>query len=161
MKIKEIRSAVDLVRDASKADLVIVSLFLLPILLGSWCLLLNGLSLLDEHDAWKFWIVFFVFLVYVAGLFLMKYWDPREEKLRRAQHHVENRLKQRAKNRASFDAIRSEVNEAYDDKFLYELIDKNGELFRRCTMKLGAGKPGIMLVAEDTDDSPLTPAADG
>ena len=36
MKIKEVRSAIDIIRDASKADLIIVSLFLLPILLGIW-----------------------------------------------------------------------------------------------------------------------------
>lgn len=57
MDIKEVRSSVDLVREASKADLMIVSLILLPVLLGAWSLFLNTLHFLDQHDDYKIIII--------------------------------------------------------------------------------------------------------
>jgi hypothetical protein len=153
MDIKEVRSSVDLIRDASSADLVIISLFLLPILLGAWSLLLNSLHFLDQHDGSKLLTVGILLLIYVAGLVIMKLWDPREEKLKRARAHVENRLRRRPGHRASFDAIRSEVDSRYDDPFIRELIDKNPGIFQTCTIKRTDGtKAGITLV----DESPET-----
>ena len=78
-----------------------------------------------------------------------------DEKLRRARYHVENRLKQRKGNRASFDAIRAEVNKTYTDDFLIELIDKNPEVFRTVTIKKGR-KPGITLVGKETENKQNT-----
>ena len=111
MKIKEVRSAIDIIQDASKADLIVVSLFLLPILLGILSIFLNNIRYLDQHDGWKFTILFIISGIYVLGLIIMKCWDPHEEKLKRARLHVKNRLEQRKGNRASFMAIREEVNE--------------------------------------------------
>lgn len=75
-----------------------------------------------------------------------------EERLRKARYHVENRLKNRKGNRASFEAIRKEVNDTYTDDFLRELIDKNPKLFRTVTMKKGH-KPGITLVKKESEDT--------
>ena len=152
MDVKEVRSAIDLVREASKADLTIVSLFLLPVLLGAWSLFLNTLHFLDQQDGYKTTIIGILFVIYLAGLIIMRCWDPREEKLKRARYHVQNRLKQRPGHRASFDAIRSEVNESYTDEFIRELIDKNPEIFRTCTIKRTEGhRPGITIEEEALD----------
>lgn len=75
----------------------------------------------------------------------MKVADTQEDKLRRARYHVETRLKKRRGHRASFDAIRNEVNETYSNDFLKKLIDVNPEIFRTCTIKKGS-KPGITLL---------------
>ena len=150
MHMKDIRSSIDLIRDASKADLIIVSLLLLPLLLGAWSLLLNSVAVLDQHREWKGVIIAALFVAYVVGLVVMKWWDPAEERLKRARRHVQNRLRQRPGRRASFDAIRSEVNPSYTDEFLERLIELNPELFRRCTLKLSTGeKPGIALETEE------------
>ncbi len=82
----------------------------------------------------------------------MKKADTKEDKLKRARYHVETRLKKRGGHRASFDAIREEVNESYSDDFLKELIDVNPEIFGTCTIKKGK-KPGITLVEVESEDT--------
>ena len=150
MDIKDVRSCVDLVREASKKDLTIVSLFLLPVLLGVWSVFLNTLHFLDHHDGYKITFIGLVLVLYLVGLPIMKCWDPREEKLKRARYHVQNRLKQRPGHRGSFDAIKGEVNEAYTDGFMRELIDQNPAIFRTCMIKrTGGSRPGIALVEEE------------
>jgi len=157
MNTKEVRSMVDMIRDAGNKELVIVSLFLLPILLGAWSIFLNSLGFLDQHDGWKFLILCFILALYVGGLIYMKTVDTKEDKLRRARHHVETRLKKRCGNRASFDAIRDEVNETYSDDFLKELIEVNPEIFGTCTIKKGK-KSGITLVPVESEDTqPVSP----
>lgn len=84
--------------------------------------------------------------------------DTEEDKLERARYHVETRLKKRAGHRASFDAIRSEVNETYSDEFLKKLIDLNPKIFGTCTIKKG-NKPGITLVQVESEGTqPATPS---
>jgi len=82
--------------------------------------------------------------------------DTQEDNLRRARDHVETRLKKREGHRASFDAIRNEVNETYSDDFLKKLIDENPDIFGRCTIKKG-NKPGITLVPLKTEDTQPPP----
>lgn len=143
MDIKDIRSVIDMIRDTSKADLIIVSLFLLPILFGSWSYLLSNL------DGLKLVIICIVSAVYVVSLIVMKCWDSQEEKLKRARYHVENRLKNKPGTRASFENIRETVNSTYDDSFLRELIDKNPTVFRSVRIKRHG--PGITLVEEEKE----------
>lgn len=81
----------------------------------------------------------------------MKIKDTQEEKLKRARYHVETRLKKRGGHRASFGAIRNEVNETYSNEFLIELIELNPEIFGKCTIKKGH-KQGITLVEVEPED---------
>jgi hypothetical protein len=165
MDYKEVRSMVDMIRDAKTEELVIVSLVLLPVLLGAWYFFLNSLGFLDQHNGWKLLIIFFILALYVGGLIYMKRADTLENKLKRARYHIETRLKKRGSHRASFDAIRNEVNETYADDFLKKLIDVNPEIFGTCTIKKG-NKPGITLVTVEPEDtqtsrstgSPMNPA---
>jgi len=150
MKTKEVRSMVDMIRDAGNKELAIVSLFLLPLLLGAWSVFLNSLGFLEQHDGWKLLVICFLLASYIVGLIYMKMADTQEDKLKRARYHVETRLKKRGGNRASFDAIRNEVNETYSDEFLRKLIDVNPEVFGTCTIKKG-NKPGITLVTVESE----------
>jgi len=152
MNIKEVRSVVDMIRDAGNKELIIVSLFLLPLLLGAWSFFINSLDFLDQYNGWKLIIICILLCLYVGGLIYMKSQDTRKEKLRRARYHVETRLKKRGGHRASFEAIRNEVNETYTDDFLKELIEKNPEVFGTVTIKKGR-KPGITLVEAKTEDA--------
>lgn len=155
MNIKEVRSMVDMIRDADKKELIIVSLFLLPLLLGAWSIFLNSLDFFDQHDGWKCMIICILLILYVGGIIYMKKADTEEDKLKRARYHVETRLKKRGGHRASFDAIRSEVNETYSNDFLKKLIDMNPEIFGTCTIKKGK-KPGITLVTVESEENQPT-----
>lgn len=137
MNTKEVRSMVDMIRDAGNKEIVIVSLFLLPLLLDAWSIFLNSLDFLNQHDDWKLLIICLILALYVGGLIYMKTADTQEDKLKRARYHVETRLKKRGGHRASFDAIRDEVNETYSDDFLRKLIDLNPEIFGTCMIKKG------------------------
>jgi len=152
MNIKEIRSAVDIIRDSDSKELVIVSLFLLPVVLGAWSIFLNSVDFLDQHDGWKLIIICSLLALYVGGLIYMKKIDTQKERLKRARYHVETRLSKRGGHRASFEGIRNEVNETYSDDFLKELIEVNPEIFGTCTIKKGH-KPGITLVEVESEDS--------
>ena len=79
----------------------------------------------------------------------MKCWDSKEEKLKRARYHIENRLKNKPGTRGSFENIRNTVNSTYNDNFLKELIDKNPTVFRSVRIKKHG--PGITLVDEKSD----------
>lgn len=154
MKINDIHSAIDIIRDASKADLIIVSLFLLPTLLGIWAIFLNNISCLEQHDGWRFAVLIVICGIYVFGLIIMKWCDPIDEKLKRAKLHVKHRLEQRKGHRASFVAIREEVNEKYDDDFLQRLIEKNPTTFRTVQVKRGGQyMDGITLVKDELEDT--------
>jgi hypothetical protein len=158
MNTKDVRSMVDMIRDADTKELVIVSLFLLPLLLGAWSVFLNSLDFLDQYDGWKFLILCFLLLLYVGGLIYMKEADTQEDKLKRARYHIETRLKKRGGHRVSFDAIRKEVNETYADDFLKKLIDMNPEIFGTVTIEKG-NKPGIKLVTEELEHTqPAAPS---
>ncbi len=159
--MKNVRSSIDLVREASRADLIIVSLFLLPVLLGAWSLLLDNVAVLDQHREWKDATIAAILVAYVSGLLIMKFWDPPEERLKRARRHVQNRLRQRPGHRASFDAIRAEVNSSYTDQFLRTLVDRNPDSFRLCTLKLSTGpKDGLALEVDEGAAQPAV-APDG
>ena len=82
----------------------------------------------------------------------MKTADTEKDKLKRARYHVETRLKKRGGHRASFDAIRDEVNETYSDDFLKKLIDMNPEIFGTCTITKG-NEPGITLVTVKSEST--------
>jgi len=152
MNVKEVRSIVDMIRDARSKELIIISLFLLPILLGAWSIFLNSLDFLKQYGGLKCIIILILFILYVGGLIYMKKADTEEDKLKRARYHVETRLKKRGGNRASFDAIRDEVNEKYTDQFLNKLIDKNPEIFGKCKIKKG-NKEGITLVTIESENT--------
>ena len=147
MNTKGVRSAIDIIRNASKADLIIVSLFLLPILLGSWSYLLNNLDFLNQHAGYKIAIICIVLAVYVVGLIVMKYWDPPEEKLKRARYHIENILKRRV--RASFEYLGNQ-EPTYTPEFLKKLLQKYPAVFWPVRIKNHG--PGIKLAKEEAND---------
>ena len=151
MDIKGIRSAIDVIRDVSKADLIIVSLFLVPILLGSWSYLLNNLDFFNTHPAWKLAIICIILILYVVGLVVMKQWYPKDEKLKRARYHIENILQKRV--RASFEYLEKE-EPTYTPEFIKELMRTYPRVFRPVPIKNHG--PGITLVEEQPDDTSKT-----
>jgi hypothetical protein len=85
--------------------------------------------------------------LYVVGLIVMKCWDPRDEKLKRARYHIENILKKRV--RASFEYLNNE-EPTYTPDFIKELISTYPRVFRPVPIKNHG--PGITLVEEQPDD---------
>ena len=81
--------------------------------------------------------------------------DTEKERLKRARYHVETRLKKRPGHRASFEAIRNDVDKTYSDDFLKKLIEANPEIFGTCTIKKGR-KPGVTLVEVELEDAQPT-----
>ena len=146
MNITGVRSAIDIIRDARKEDLIIVSLFVLPLLLLPWSYLLNTLDFLNEYGHFKFAFVVILSVVYVMGLVYMKCHDPPEERLKRARYHIENILKKRI--RASFEYLEKE-EPTYTSEFIKELMRTYPRVFGPVRIKNHG--PGITLVEEEPD----------
>jgi hypothetical protein len=123
MNISEVGSALDMIRDASPARLILYSVFVLPVLLAAWSILLNGLS-----DPVRFRLLGLIAVIYLVGIIF----EVKEQKLKRARYQLENRLRVRPGHRASFDAIKAEVAEKYTDRYLLKVIAKNPGVFRKC-----------------------------
>ena len=147
MNTKGVRSAIDIIREASKADLIIVSLFLLPILLGSWSAFFDSFDFFKQHSGYKLAAISLLLVVYVMGLIIMKYRDSPEEKLKRARYHIENILKKRV--RASFEYL-SNQEPTYTPDFLKKIILKYPRVFHDCPIRNHG--PGITLVEEVEDE---------
>lgn len=142
---KEAQSIIRMIRNTKGKEIIIISLFLFPVLLEVWFVPLGGI--LYGHDDWKFGIVCILLVLYVIGI-IIKFSDTQGDKLRRAKSLVEIKLKKRG-GRASFDAIRNEVNKTYSNEFLEKLIDVNPEIFGKClVISGGVNKEGITLIGD-------------
>ncbi len=157
MDIKGIHSIIDLIRDARKPDLIIVSLFLLPVLLLPWSLLLNTLDSLNKDAPFKLVCVVILAVIYVIGLVIMKRYDPKDEQLKRARYHIDNVLRRRV--RASFEYLQNEQPK-YTPEFIQELMRTYPRVFRPVPIKNHG--PGITLREEKAEDGlPGKEAEDG
>ena len=65
MDNKGIHSVIDMIREASKKDLILVSLILLPIILGEWANFLNVFDLFKQNSCYKLAAIVVVFVFYV------------------------------------------------------------------------------------------------
>jgi hypothetical protein len=157
MKTDDAKSIVQLVRDASPADVAFVSFAVLPILLTGWTFLLKTVGAFPESIAPRIWIMAILVCLYVVAVIVMKRSQvTRTEKLRAAKH-IRNRLERRPApytSLASFDYIRRNVNESYTNEFLSRLIDEFPDQFMRQPCTDGGRKPerpGIRLKQEDSE----------
>ncbi len=153
---KEFRSVVELMRSASSREIGFIVLLIFPFYLGAWAFVLNNLPVTEALTPIVLGVVSVAFFVAVL---IMRWWDPPDERFRRAAHHVKNFLEHQAKDFRSFEAIRRLVNEDYTDEFMKKLIDRNPEIFRRARIKREGGpKDGIGLIHEMIDETkPVLP----
>jgi hypothetical protein len=105
--------------------------------------ILDRLSFLDKHRAWKSVFSCFVFGLCVVALTWKVWAEWREVKFERARYDVENILKKRG--RASFERL-SRMGPKYAPEFLNTLIRTYPTVFRRTTIKKKK-KPAIILVS--------------
>ena len=155
MKIDDSRSLVERIRDASFADVAIVSVILLSILLPFWMGLIFIIGLFPETTGGIRWLVGGLILAYVLAVASVQLTGvTRSEKLR-AVRHIRDRIAERPapyNSIASFDYIRRNVNETYTDEFLGRLITEFPDLFERARCTDGGKsleRPGIKLKIAD------------
>lgn len=65
----------------------------------------------------------------------------------RMAKHITNYIAGKHFSRVGFDRIRSNINPAYSDKLLFEMIDRFPDQFRRVTLK--GDKPAVGLVSRE------------
>jgi len=63
----------------------------------------------------------------------------------RMAQHIVNYLKAHSYTMASFERVRQNINAAYSDQVLMNLIEQSPDKFRRAILK--GGRPGIAMVA--------------
>ena len=73
--------------------------------------------------------------------------QPPVPPLERAAQHITNYLRENKFTSVSFQRVRENINSAYTDELLLQLIDESPQRFRRAKIK--GGFPGIGLVSRD------------
>jgi hypothetical protein len=143
VKFHATRSVIEIIRYVFRADLLFASLFLFLLLLPGHETVLDRLSFLDKHRAWKSVFSCFVFGLCVVAVTWKVWAEWREFEIERARYDVESILKKRG--RASFERL-SRMGPRYAPEFLNKLIRTYPMVFRRTTIKKKK-KPAIILVS--------------
>ncbi len=153
IEFKDIPSIIDMIRSARSSDLLVMSLFLLPPLLGLWAVVVSLIPLVNQSPGWEFGIIVAVFAIYLIGTVCIKLSDTKKKRLNRARNRIARWLLNRRTPWGSFDAVRSQVEPDYTDQFLTELINTHRETFHHTTgCSEDQRKIGIALNAEELDD---------
>jgi hypothetical protein len=111
--------------------LIIASLIILPVLIGSWVLVLNQLGSAINEKGKKIFAIIFL-LVYTVGIIVMKSGNENESMNKVAISEIKAELNGRGWVRIGFKRIRNNLNRPeYTDDFLIRLIPASNGLFHR------------------------------
>lgn len=153
MKSNEINSFVGIIRQAKIYETLIVSLFVLPIYLGSWILILKQF----DNTLWnhQLCILLILILIYIFGIIFFKYYQLREYKMEIAKDCISNYLLSKKWSIISFNRIRERINIKWSDEFLQSVIHRYNFEFRAAPIK--GKKVGLRLLPteEEQEDNNL------
>lgn len=144
MKPDEAKSVIRMIRDASSADLLLVSVLVLVPLLASFTVVLGGFPIDPTPKVWA--VVAFVVL-YVVLILAVKWVERKKQWDERAKDRIV-RLIGKFRQR-SFQYIRAKLGDEFTDECLQRLIDNYPRELRQQGIK-GKG-PGVGLVIEEED----------
>ena len=148
---KDVRFFVNMILNASNAEVLLVSLIVFVCLLFSFSAIVNSFDFLDQRSGWKLIVVCVFSALYVLAIIILICGRIREKKFSTARDLVQTYLKEKLK-RMSFNRVREKIDESYTDRFLEKLIKKYPKVFRRCPMKPNR-KPGITLTRYESQDT--------
>lgn len=147
MKPKDAESLLELVREATIFDILLISILLLPLYLGAWLVILD--SVLSISTEQKVWVLVVLFALYVVGIVLMKVGAGKEDKRRRTGIRIRNYLIGRGNTAISFGRIRDKIDSSYSDDFLISVIDLFPDDLRLARIKGGKRGVGILIEKEE------------
>lgn len=145
MKVDESKSLIMIIKEAKIHELVIVTLVVLPIILGCWNFLIT--KLFSPTKEVNIYINIALIVIYIIGIIVMKTAETKNAKDNRAKILITNHLlsfKQR-----SYQFIREKFGSEFTDDYLDYLIKKYPNEFRQQAIK-GKGK-GIALDIEEKE----------
>ena len=109
--------------------LIIGSLIILPILIGSWILVLNQLgSGINQRGKKNFALVFL--LIYTTGIIVSKNGNAKEAIIKEAISDIKSELKNKGWTMIGFQRVRNNLSRPdYTDIFLKKVISASNGLF--------------------------------
>jgi len=143
------------VQNAKLHELVIVSVILLPMIIGGWVAVFNSVVSVEllgkaAHDKYRVVIICGLILVYLIGLIWAKRGQLKEQDIEELEENFENakellksRLENRKKKLASYDSIEYYSNSKLTAATIEELLTKYPLDFTRISIK--GGLPGVKL----------------
>jgi len=150
----EPKSILNTLKRSSVFDLFLVAFLLLPFVLIGWLEVLERTELEGISD-----LIFLgiITALYVIGILIMltgtKRLQRNDKRLFNAKEKIEFYLKCRPNTeKASFNRIRSSVDEAYSDPFLFSLISRYSATFFRGAFT--RNNPAIGLLDRDSEEPP-------
>jgi len=144
MKTDEARSLIAIMREASTSDLILVSVVILPILLGAWAVVLE--TIFPEYPTVKSGGIIVAALVYLAGVIVMKLGEKHDDGLLKARGYLRSRLLQRKNRTASFESVVTNSHGLLTDELIERMIKEFPEVFVSCTVK--PSRKGVKMFEE-------------
>ncbi len=136
MKLKEVRSAADMILNASNTEVAIVSLLVYVSVLG-------GVSILIKSSV--FLLVFTA--IYIVAIIVLIFGRIHEKKFSLARDRILIFLRTKF-IRVGYERLRRHFNDpSYTDTFIKKLLKKYPKELKSCIMKGGA--PGITLAPDE------------
>ena len=133
MKIYLLDSNLDLVEKIAQMPwyyLIIGSLIIIPVLLGSWIIVLNQMGGAFNDKIKKIFALALI-LLYITGIIILKKGNEKEAAYKVATNEIKAELNQRNWTMIGFKRIRQNFGKPeYTDNFLKKLADKSNGLFR-------------------------------
>ena len=129
--------------------LIIGSLIILPILIGSWLLVLNQLGSVINENGKKIFAIIFL-LLYTVGIIVMKNGNAKESANKTAVSEIKAELNGRKWTMIGFNRLRNNLSRPeYTDIFLERLIPASNGAFRKVTL-VDDGTHDTIGIAIDT-----------
>ena len=145
MNSKEALSIVQLVKEASVLEIAFVSLVILPIVLGSWSVLLE--SAFTPTPQTKHVILLIIAVLYVATIVVMKFAQSKTYEIHKRRDELLQYLRQTRTKTCKFASVRMNLGEWYSDERIHHLISEFPNQFRKARFQDG----GVGLV-QDTEE---------
>ena len=129
--------------------LILGSLIIIPIIIGSWIIVLNQLGAGNDKKLKKIFGIIFL-SIYIIGLIILKIGNAKEVRFKEASGEITGELNTRGWTVIGFQRLRENLdNPEYTNEFLKKLIKKSSGRFHK-TELLDDGSHDTIGIAIDT-----------
>jgi hypothetical protein len=130
-------------KKATSFEVFLISFLTLPFVFNAWLGIADHLKLTRREDLF---VIPSVLLLYVAGMVMMFIGNSKARKREIARDQILSYLNGKEFRMMSYERIRSNISNDYDDEFLAELPAYFPNSLRRAVLK--GGKKGLARIYE-------------
>ena len=134
--------------EAKIGEIILLSFFIFPIILISWLKIFVELEIDFHHD--KIIVAGVLLFLYILAIALTKTYYCKVAKIKQAKEIIKIYLHSKGWEKISFNRIRININETYDDTFLEKItVNFNKEFSPTKIKNVGSG---LKLAEPDNEE---------